>query len=65
MSPASWAPCCSPGLLCFLVSKQVVLLLFSDRMVQGTKGPPQMGLVCCMLLGESPRKQLAPGGTRN
>ena len=31
----------APGLclLCFLVSGQVVLLLFSDGMVQGVKGP--------------------------
>ena len=60
----SWPGAPGLRLLCFLVSEQVVLLLFSDRMVQGSKGPPQMGLECCMLLGESPRKQLVPGGAR-
>ncbi|OWK11787.1 hypothetical protein Celaphus_00003569 [Cervus elaphus hippelaphus] len=61
LSMPSWLGAPGLRLLCFLVSEQVVLLLFSDRMVQGSKGPPQMGLSALTWAG-SQRAGLASNG---
>ncbi|XP_055286319.1 inactive serine/threonine-protein kinase PLK5 [Moschus berezovskii] len=58
LSMPSWPVAPGLCLLCFLVSEPVVLLLFSDGMVQGSKGPPQMGLVS----GSRDQEQLVRSG---